>query len=148
MGGSALDMLRIEAGLMIAGAEFGPDVDAMESGLGFCVDFKKENFIGRDALERNAASARRKLVGLHLNGNEVPHHGDPIFVGREHVGVVTSGCFSPHFGHSIAMARVAIENADLDNELEIGKLDGNMKRLPARVVELPFLDKKREKARA
>ena len=148
MGGHALDMLRIEAGLMISGAEFGPDVDAMESGLSFAVDFRKQDFIGRAALDRNAAAPRRKLVGLHLTGNEAPSHGDGLFVGREQVGVVTSACVSPHFGHAIAMARAAIENAELGTELEVGKLDGHMKRLPATVVGLPFLDPKREKARA
>ena len=148
MGGLALDMLRIEAGLMIAGAEFGPDVDAMESGLGFAVDFKKPDFMGRAALERNAAAARRKLVGLHFAGDEAPNHGDGVFVGREQVGVITSACTSPHFGHAIAMARVALEDADLGATLEVGKLDGHMKRLPATVVGLPFLDPKREKARA
>ncbi|THH36780.1 DUF1989 domain-containing protein [Aliishimia ponticola] len=148
MGGQALDMLRIEAGLMIAGAEFGPDADAMESGLGFAVDFKKPDFIGRAALERNAAATRRKLVGLHLAGNEVPHHGDGIFVGREQVGTITSGTYSPQMGHAIAMARIAVENAAPGAELEVGKLDGHMKRLAAKVVDLPFLDPKREKARA
>lgn len=148
MGGHALDMLRIEAGLMIAGAEFGPDVDAMESGLGFAVDFNKPAFIGRAALERNAAAPRRKLVGLLLDGMEAPHHGDAIFLGREQIGVVTSGSPSPQLGHAIAMARLAVENATLGTEVEIGKLDGHMKRLPAHVVDLPFLDPKREKARA
>lgn len=148
MGGDALNLLRIEAGLMIAGAEFGPDSDAMESGLGFAVDFKKPDFIGRAALERNAAATRRKLVGLHFAGNEAPAHGDPIFVGREQVGVITSGCTSPQLGHAIAMARVAIEDAEVGGELEVGRLDGHMKRLPAIVVDLPFIDPKREKARA
>ncbi|MEO1140342.1 MAG: DUF1989 domain-containing protein [Pseudomonadota bacterium] len=148
MGGHALNMLRIEAGLMVAGAEFGPDIDAMESGLGFAIDFKKPDFIGRSALERNAAAPRRKLVGLHFSGNEVPNHADGVFIGREQVGVVTSACASPHFGHAIAMARIAVENAEPGAELEIGKLDGHMKRLPAIVSDLPFLDPKREKARA
>ena len=148
MGGAALDILRIEAGLMISGAEFGPDVDAMEAGLGFAVDFAKSEFIGKTALERNAKAVRRKLVGLHFSGNEAPEHGDTVFVGREQVGIITSGCVSPHFGRAIAMARVAIENSDLGNEVEVGKLDGHMKRLPAHIVDLPFLDPKREKARA
>ena len=47
MGNEALNLLRIEAGLMIAGAEFGADSDAMESGLGFAVDFRKSDFVGR-----------------------------------------------------------------------------------------------------
>lgn len=148
MGSDALNMLRIEAGLMIAGAEFGPDSDAMESGLGFAVDFKKPDFVGRAALERNAVATRRKLVGLHFAGHEAPSHGDAVFAGREQVGVITSGCSSPQLGHAIAMARVAVEDAEHGSELEVGKLDGHMKRLPALVVDLPFLDPRREKARA
>ncbi len=148
MGGMALDMLRIEAGLMIAGAEFGPDVDALESGLGFAVDFKKADFVGRAALERNAGAVRRRLVGLHLPGNEAPRHGDAVFVGREQVGVITSGTYSPQLGHAIAMARVAVECAGAGTELEVGKLDGHTKRLSARVTRLPFIDPERKKARA
>ena len=148
MGGQALEMMRIEAGLMIAGNEFGPDCDALESGLGFAVDFKKDAFIGRAALERNAAAPRRKLVGLTFSGAEHPAHGDGVFVGREQVGIVTSGCFSPQLGHAIAMARIAIENADVGGALEVGKLDGHMKRLPCVVTSIPFIDPRREKARA
>jgi len=148
MGGDALDMLRIEADLMTAGAEFGPESDALESGLGFAVDFKKPEFIGKAALERNATAVRRKLVGLHFNSDEAPHPGAGIFAGREQVGVITSACTSPALGHAIAMARVAVENADMGTPLEVGSLDGHMKRLPATVVTLPFIDPKREKARA
>ena len=148
MGSEALNMLRIEAGLMIAGAEFGPDADAMESGLGFAVDFNKEDFIGRTALERNNTATRRILVGLMFNTNEAPVHGDGVFHGREQVGVVTSATFSPQLGHAIAMARLAIENSDTGLELEVGKLDGHMKRLPCTVTTLPFIDAKREKPRA
>ena len=148
MGSEALAMLRIEAGLMISGAEFGPDVDAMESGLEFAVDFGKADFIGKAALQRNKTAPRRKLVGLRYSGNEVPVHGNGVYIGRERVGVVTSACYSPQLGHAIAMARIAIENSGLGTELETGKLDGHMKRLPCSVVDLPFIDPKREKPRA
>ncbi|MEP1207638.1 MAG: DUF1989 domain-containing protein [Rhizobiaceae bacterium] len=148
MGGMALDIMRIEAGLMAAGAEFGPDVDAMESGLGFAVDFKKDSFMGKSALERNAAAPRRKLVGLLFAGNEAPSHGDGVFVGREQVGVITSACTSPQLGHAIAMARIAIENCADGAELEVGRLDGKMKRYPCRITSLPFIDPTREKPRA
>ncbi|MEM9583648.1 MAG: DUF1989 domain-containing protein [Pseudomonadota bacterium] len=148
MGGDALDMLRIEAGLMISGAEFGPDADAMEAGLGFAVDLKKPDFLGRAALDRNAGAIRRQLVGLTFSGNEAPAHGNGVFLDREQVGQITSACISPHFGHAIAMARIAVEDAEIGTELEVGRLDGHMKRLPATVVALPFLDPTRAKARA
>lgn len=148
MGADALEMLRIEAGLMTAGAEFGPECDAFEAGLGFAVAMAKPDFIGRAALERNGAAPRRALVGLHLAGDEAPHHGNAVFAGREQVGTVTSGCYSPQLGHAIAMARIAIETAEIGTALEIGRLDGRMKRLPCCVTGLPFLDPEREKARA
>ncbi|MCP8894160.1 aminomethyltransferase family protein [Shinella daejeonensis] len=148
MGAEALDMLRIEAGLMARGAEFGPDVDAFESGLGFAVDLKKADFVGRAALERNSVSPRRRLMGLLLGGNDLPAHGDPVFLGREQVGVVTSATRSPELGSAIAMARIAVENAVTGTALEIGRLDGRMKRLAATVTTLPFLDAAREKPRA
>ena len=148
MGSDALSILRIEAGFMAAGAEFGPDIDAMESGLGFAVDFGKSDFTGKAALERNRATPRRKLVGLLFFGNEVPVQGDGVFDGRHRVGVITSACYSPQLGHAIAMARVAIENGTVGLQLEAGKLDSQMKRLPCRVTTLPFIDSKREKPRA
>ena len=91
---------------------------------------------------------RRKLVGLRFSGNEAPLHGDRVFSGREQVGVVTSACFSPELGHAIAMARIAVEDAETGRRLEVGKLDGHMKRLPAIVADLPFIDPGRTKARA
>ena len=106
MGNDALDIIRIEAGLMAAGQEFGPDIDAFEAGLGFAVDLTKEDFIGRGALQRNSAedARRRQLVGLKFDGNEVPLHGDGIFVDRRQVGVVTSATRSPSLECAIAMA--------------------------------------------
>lgn len=148
MGGEALEMIRIEAGLMAAGAEFGPGVDALEAGLGFAVDLAKPDFVGKAALARNAAAPRNRLVGLAFDGDEAPAHGDGVFVGRRQVGTVTSATRSPTLGHAIAMARVAVEYGDSGAALEVGRLDGHMKRLPARVTGIPFIDPKRERARA
>jgi len=150
MGNEALDMIRIEAGLMAAGNEFGPDVDAFESGLGFAVDLSKERFIGRDALHRNSTSAavRRKLVGLKFSGNEVPLHGDPVYIDRRQVGVVTSATRSPALGCAIAMARINSEFAMEKQNIEVGKLDGYKKRLLASVCSVPFIDPTRSRARA
>lgn len=148
MAGDALEILRIEASLMMAANEFGPDCYAFESGLGFAVDLKKDATLGRAALERNSAASRRKLVGPKFNDAKYPVHGDCIYVGRDQVGVVTLGTFSPQLWHAIATARIEIENADDGGELEVGKLDGHMKRLPRMVTSILFIDPKREKALA
>ncbi len=148
MGLDALDTIRIEAGLMAAGAEFGPDTDAFESGLGFAVDLKKNAFVGLQALQRNAQAPRRKLVGLKFEGDEVPVHGDGLFNGKRQIGVITSATRSPALSCAIAMARVAIEYAEDGATIEVGKLDGHMKRLRATICPVPFVDPQRQHPRA
>jgi len=148
MGLDALNTIRIEAGLMAAGAEFAPDVDALEAGLGFAVDLNKPDFIGKEALQRNAQNPRRVLKGLLFRGHEAPTPGDPIMIGRRQVGVVTSATVSPALDCAIAMARLSIEHAETGTEIEIGKLDSHSKRLLADICEIPFVDPTRSRARA
>ena len=147
MGSAALEIIRIEAGLA-SRAEFAAGIDAHEAGLGFAVDLKKSDFVGKTALERNARDPRRVLKGLKFRCNDVPAHGAHVYAGERPVGVITSATRSPMFESTIAMARLAIEHAEPGTELEVGQLDGRMKRLCATVCDLPFLDPKRERARA
>ncbi|MEM9967602.1 MAG: DUF1989 domain-containing protein [Pseudomonadota bacterium] len=148
MGSAALEVLRVEAGLAASGAEFAPGVDAFEAGLGFAVNLKKTDFIGKAALERNAKSPRKVLKGLWFAGDDVPPHGAHVFAGERPVGQVTSAVRSPMFERAIAMARLTVEHAETGTALEVGQLDGHMKRLPATVCDIPFYDPKRERARA
>ena len=148
MGSAALEILRIEAGFAAAGAEFAPGVDAFEAGLGVAVALGKRDFVGRAALARNAASPRNRLRGLRLAGSDVPAGGAPVYAGERPVGVVTSAAASPRLERAIAMARIAVEFAAAGAELEVGQLDGRMKRLPAVVTDLPFHDPGRARARA
>ncbi|HXG75547.1 MAG TPA: glycine cleavage system aminomethyltransferase GcvT [Gaiellaceae bacterium] len=149
LGLEALDILRIEAGLVFAGYEFDDQVDPFEAGIGFAVDLRTdEDFVGRAALEERAAHPQRRLVGLELQGNETAGHGDPVYVGRRKVGVVTSGTRSPILKKNIALARVAVQYADLGTALEVGKLDGLQKRIPATVVRFPFYDPEKTRPRS
>jgi len=148
MGSDALEIIRIEAGLAAANAEFAPGVDAFEAGLGFAVDLKKEAFTGKEALVRNARDPRRVLKGLLFDCDDVPHHGSPVFAGERQVGEITSATRSPSLERAVAMARIAIEHSENDKILEVGLLDGRMKRLNATVTDIPFIDPQRKRARA
>ena len=148
MGSAALEVIRIEAGLAAANAEFAPDVDAFEAGLGFAVDLNKASFTGKAALERNARDPRRKLKGLLIACDDVPAAGAHVYAGERQVGVVTSATRSPMLEHAIAMARVSVEHSENGTQLEIGQLDGRMKRLGATVSDIPFIDPQRKRARA
>lgn len=135
LGLEALDMLRIEAGLIFAGYEFDDQTDPYEAGIGFCVPLKSksDDFIGREALLQRNAYPQRKLVGLELEGNEVAHHGDCVRIGRAQVGVITSATRSPLLGKNIALCRLDIGYCQPGTEVEIGKLDGQQKRIRAKV---------------
>ncbi|WP_282045502.1 DUF1989 domain-containing protein [Roseibium album] len=148
MGSAALEIVRIEAGLAARNAEIAPGIDAFEAGLGFAVDLAKKSFTGRRALERNARDPRRLLKGLLIDSDDVPAHGAPVYAGERQVGIVTSATRSPTLERAIAMARIAVEQAGNGTYLEIGQLDGRMKRLGARVSDTPFMDPQRTRARA
>jgi aminomethyltransferase len=149
LGLEALDMLRIEAGLVFAGAEFDDQVDPFEAGIGFTVTAdKSDDFVGRAALEERRAHPQRRLVGLELEGNEPAAHADCVHVGRHQVGVVTSGTRSPVLKKNIALCRMNVRYAQPGTAVEVGKLDGFQKRIPATVVPFPFYDPKKERPRS
>ena len=149
LGLDALDMLRIEAGLAFPGSEFDDQVDPFEAGIGFTVTADKEDdFVGRAALLERRAHPQRRLVGLELEGNETAGHGDCVHVGRSQVGVVTSGTRSPLLKKNIALCRMAVQYAEPGTEVEVGKLDGHQKRIPATVVRFPFYDPEKARPRS
>ena len=42
---------------------------------------------------------------------------------------------------------MSVEHSEIDTEVEVGKLDGKQKRLPARVVPFPFYDPTKSRVR-
>jgi aminomethyltransferase len=150
LGLDALDMLRIESGLVFAGYDFDDQVDPFEAGIGFTVPLKtkEDDFSGREALLKRKATPQKTMVGLELQGNEAAEHGDPVYVGRFKVGVVTSATRSPILRKNIALCRMMVDHAEAGAEVEVGKLDGHQKRIPATVVTTPFYDPEKLKPRS
>ena len=150
MGFEALDMLRIEAGLVLGGNEFNDQTDPFEAGIGFTVPLKTKevNFIGREALLKRKESPQKKLVGLEIEGNEKANHGDCVHIDRGQVGIITSGMLSPTLNKNIALCRIDINSSELGTKVEIGKLDGHQKRISATVVSFPFYNPDKSRVRA
>jgi aminomethyltransferase len=142
IGLEALDMLRVEAGLIFAGYEFSDQTDPYEAGISFTVPLKskEDDFIGRDALVKRKENPQRTLIGLELTGDEMALSGDSVNIGRNQIGEITSSVRSPILRKNFALARVSVEYSEIGTEVEVGKLDGKQKRLPARVVPFPFYD--------
>jgi aminomethyltransferase len=136
----ARDTLRLEAALPLHGHELGPGITPLQAGLGWVVAWAKpEGFRGRAALEREMQTGvPRRLAGLETEGRQPPRSGAPVMVGDVTVGEVTSGNFSPVLGRGIALAFVPPDLAE-GSAVEV-ELRG--RRVPARVVPLPFVQKK------
>ena len=116
IGSTALDMLRIEAGLIQVGDEFmsclqtvrlGRDRTPFELGLDWLVDLEKGHFNGRRALlEAHSKGVQRKLVGLDIDWNKQAD-GALIYSGKnaeQQIGEVTSALWSPTLKQNIALA--------------------------------------------
>ena len=150
MGLAGLDLVRIESGLIFAGYDFTDQTDPFEAGVGFTVPLKSKNadFVGREALIRRKEHPSRRFVGLEIDGQEPVAHGDCLRIGRAQVGEVCSAMRSPRTGLMIALARIDVAHAALGTEVEVGQLDGHLKRLTARVAAFPHYDPKKERPRA
>ena len=149
LGLEALDILRIEAGLVFAGNEFSDQTDPFEAGIGFTVPLKtkQDDFIGRDALTKRKANPQRKLAGLEITGQQPAATGDGVYIGRTQIGVITSGVVSPILRKNIALCRINVEHGETGTNLEIGQLDGHQKRLSCEVVAFPHFDPGKERVR-
>jgi len=140
IGLGARDSLRLEAGLPLYGHDLSPETDPVSAGLAFAISKRRRTeggFLGAEpvlaALEGGTATRR---VGLALEGRQAAREGALVFAGEKEVGRVTSGGFSPSLNHPIAMAYVNAAHAADGTALTI---EVRGKRLPARVVPMPFV---------
>jgi 4-methylaminobutanoate oxidase (formaldehyde-forming) len=105
----AMDSLRMEKGYRSWGHDIGNEDTPLEAGLGFAVAFKKDGFVGRDALLRQReAPLERRLVMFTLADPEPLLLGDePIWRDGVLVGRVTSGAYGHTLGRSVGMGYVS-----------------------------------------
>ncbi len=132
----ARDTLRLEAGMNLYGTDMDETTSPLESGLGWTVAWEpaERDFIGRAALEaQHATGGLKRFVGLVLEGRGVLRGHQRVFTDSGAEGETTSGTFSPTLQRAIAMARVP---ADIGERCEV-EIRG--RRLPARVVKMPFV---------
>ena len=104
----AMDSLRMEKGYRSWGHDIGSEDTPLEAGLGFAVAFKKDGFVGRDALLRQReAPLGRRLVMFTLADPEPLLLGDePIWRDGVLVGRITSGAYGHTLGRSVGMGYV------------------------------------------
>jgi aminomethyltransferase len=170
----ALDIARIEAGLILIEVDYTSSKKALidaqkfspaEIGLGKLVDLKKETFVGREALAREAKKgADRALVGLEINWNEVESLYDkvgmapqvpsmasrtavPVYRGGRVVGKATSTTWSPTLKKMIALASVNRENSSVGTTVNMEiTVEAVRHTVSVKIVPLPFFNPARKTA--
>ncbi len=107
----ARDSLRLEKGYSLYGHEITDKTNALEAGLGWAVALSKGDFIGKSALEKiKAEGLKRKLTGLVMVEKVIPRSEYLVYdsdrEGKQAIGEVTSGIYSPSLKKSIALAYI------------------------------------------
>lgn len=104
----ALESLRLDKSYRAFRRDLNPEITALESGIDRFIRFEKPAFIGRDALlKQKQDGVKRRIVTVKLPGADtsVLAH-EAVYHDGTCVGRVTSGGYSYHFGHDIALALV------------------------------------------
>jgi aminomethyltransferase len=137
---SALDKLRIEAGLLFYGYDMTDANTPWEVGLGFTVSKAKGDFRGKAALMQAHGHEKVRNVGL-VSDDELPG-GAVLSLDGAEVGVINSPCHSHRMHSSLALAHIAprITNGTI---LTFSATDGVTNS--ARVAALPFYDREKSK---
>lgn len=137
VGRDAMEVLRIEAGIPGFGADMGDDTLALEVAPESAISFTKGCYVGQEIVARGTyvGHVRRKLLGLRLEGDVVPAHGDRVSKDGREVGYVTSAAWSPTFGQVIALGILRLDAVSRDDRLSIGHGE---RSLLARIGSLPF----------
>ena len=130
----ARDTLRLEAAMPLYGHEMNDDISPKEAGLGIFVKMAKENFIGKQALEKRGTPAKRR-VGLKVTGRGILREAQDIFIDGEKIGITTSGTHCPYLKQALALAIIDSNYKDIGTKVQV---DVRGRLVEAEVVKLPF----------
>ena len=141
VGLGARDSLRLEAGLCLYGHDIDETTSPIEAGLGWTIGKRRReagDFPGAERILRELAEGPpRKRVGIRPEGRAPAREGAKVLSGEgDEIGVITSGGYGPTVGGPIAMGYV--ESAHAAPGTAVSLLVRG-RRLPARVVALPFV---------
>jgi len=131
----ARDTLRLEMGYPLYGHELTADTTPPAAGLGWVVDWKRENLPARAALLNDRREPKQVLCGIRLTKPGVPREGCPVWIDGQVRGVMASGNMGISVGGGIGMAWLPLEYSDPGTEVAVEIRD---RKLAAVVEEPPF----------
>lgn len=162
-GVGAMQSLRIEKALPLAGPDIDGSQTPFELGLHKWIDFGKREFVGREALLRvQDRGLRQRWVGLVLDGTAPANAGDPVYTvagvaadrpitamdidaneefdaeraGWTQIGRITSSARGHSVGKYLALAYIDVSHTWPGARVMVG----SRRPLPAAVANTPFFD--------
>jgi glycine cleavage system T protein (aminomethyltransferase) len=170
----ALDVARVEAGLLLIEVDFysskkaligGQRYTPFEMGLGRLVSLDKGRFVGQQALRREQSGGpRRQIVGLQIDWPSVEQIYDkiglapavgatasripvPVYRGSKQVGKATTTTWSPVLKKMIALATIDRPHFAEGTTLDMElTVEAVRHRVPVKVVATPFFNPPRKTA--
>ena len=170
----ALDVARIEAGLLLIEVDYNSSKKALvpaqayspyELGFGKMVPLDKESFVGKSALmQQQKNGVARQLVGLEMDWVEIEERYEkfgltpaapaqasrvhvPVYLGSKQVGKATSTTWSPLLKKMIALASIDTPHSQPGTNLQMEiTIEAVRQKVTAKVVKLPFFNPERKTA--
>ncbi|HEV8588313.1 MAG TPA: aminomethyltransferase family protein [Pyrinomonadaceae bacterium] len=170
----ALDVARIEAGLLLIDIDFNSSKKALiepqkyspfEMGLGRLVNLDKNKFVGQSALlEEKKRGAAKQIVGMEIDWPAVERIYErvglppavspiasrvavPVYSNGTQLGKATSTTWSPTMKKMIALATLKNDFAKTGTNVEIEiTVEAVRHRVPAVVTKTPFYNPKHKTA--
>ncbi|MGB0411765.1 MAG: glycine cleavage T C-terminal barrel domain-containing protein, partial [Pikeienuella sp.] len=141
---TALDKVRIEAGLLFYGYDMTEDNTPWEVGLGFTISKTKGDYRGKTAVLAAQGSEAVNNVCLEIDHPDMVAGGEALGLDGKNVGIVNSPCYSHRMKKSLALAHIKAGIA-------IGTvltLTGEGIESTATVVQSPIYDSTKSKTHA
>ncbi len=130
VGLDAIQMIRVEAGLLIAEEDYFPgQTDPLDLGMERFIDLDGHDFVGREALIARLSNPSRRFVTLRLAGENAPPGGSTVEFGGEVVGEVRSAYTTPRYG-TLALSVVDTQHSEPGTRVLVQEREGVVHPVP------------------
>ncbi len=120
IGLGARDTLRLEMKYCLYGNDIDKTTNPLEAGLGWAVKLDKEDFIGKEIIEKiKKEKPSRRLICFVMSDKGIPRQHYKIMQNDIEIGEVTSGTFSPSLNKGIGLAYIKRGHTKAKTEIDI-----------------------------